>query len=102
MALTALLLMCFAYVSHAQTDVKGKVTDEAGEPLPGTNVLVKGSTTGTTTDSQGDFEIAVPPGDAVLVFSFIGYETTEVNVAGQSTINISLKPSMESLSEVVV
>lgn len=102
MALTALLLMCFAYVSHAQTDVKGKVTDEAGEPLPGTNVLVKGSTTGTTTDSQGNFEIAVPPGDAVLVFSFIGYETTEVNVAGQSTINISLKPSMESLSEVVV
>ena len=96
------LFMCSTYATQAQVAVKGTVTDEAGSPLPGTNVLVKGSTTGTTTDAEGNFAIDVPQGDAVLVFSFIGYETTEVNIAGQSTINVSLAPSLQSLSEIVV
>ena len=96
------LIMFSTYATQAQVAVKGTVTDEAGSPLPGTNVLVKGSTTGTTTDAEGNFAIDVPQGDAVLVFSFIGYETTEVNIAGQSTINVSLAPSLQSLSEVVV
>lgn len=95
-------LLLSAFVTRAQVAVQGKVTDEAGEALPGTNVLVKGSTTGTTADAEGNFSIEVPEGDAVLVFSFIGYETTEVNVGGRSTINISLVPSMESLAEIVV
>lgn len=97
----ALLLFC-ASIAEAQVAVTGRVTDETGEALPGTNVLVKGSTTGTTTDSDGKYSIEVPAGDGVLVFSFIGYETAEVNIGGQSTINVSLVPSMESLSEVVV
>lgn len=95
-------LLLSAFVTRAQVAVQGKVTDEAGEALPGTNVLVKGSTTGTTADAEGNFSIEVPEGDAVLVFSFIGYETTEVNVGGRSTINISLVPSVESLAEIVV
>ncbi len=94
--------MLSAQIAEAQVAVSGNVTDETGGPLPGTNVLVKGSTTGTTTDSNGHYSIEVPAGDAVLVFSFIGYETSEVNIAGRSTINISLAPSMESLSEIVV
>lgn len=94
--------MLSALIAEAQVAVSGNVTDETGGPLPGTNVLVKGSTTGTTTDSNGNYSIEVPAGDAVLVFSFIGYETSEVNIAGRSTINISLAPSMESLSEIVV
>jgi TonB-linked SusC/RagA family outer membrane protein len=96
------LLLLSASIAQAQVAVKGRVTDETGGALPGTNVLVKGSTTGTTTDADGDYSIDVPAGDAVLVFSFIGYETTEIVIGGQSTINVSLQPSMESLSEVVV
>src|SRR5690606_76226 len=80
----------------------GKVTDETGSGLPGTNVLVKGSTLGTTTDSNGDYTIEVTQADAVLVFSFIGYETKEISVAGQSIVNVSLEPGIESLSEIVV
>src|SRR5688572_14483178 len=70
-----------AFVAQAQVAVRGKVTDETGSGLPGTNVLVKGSTSGTTTDSNGDYAIDVPQANAVLVFSFIGYETKEVEVA---------------------
>src|SRR5690349_1406127 len=86
-AIVLTLLMFSAHVTQAQVAVQGTVTDEAGSPLPGTNVLVKGSTTGTTTDAQGRFTIDVPQGDDVLVFSFIGYETSEVNIAGRSTVN---------------
>ncbi len=96
------LLMLSAFVAQAQNAVRGKVTDETGAGLPGTNVLVKGSTVGTTTDSNGDYAIEVQQADAVLVFSFIGYESKEVSVAGQSIINVSLVPSVESLTEVVV
>ena len=96
------LLMLSAFVAQAQNAVRGKVTDETGAGLPGTNVLVKGSTTGTTTDSNGDYAIDVPQSDAVLVFSFIGYESQEVAVAGRTTINVTLMPSVESLTEVVV
>src|SRR5690606_6487066 len=96
------LFLMSAFVAQAQVAVRGKVTDETGAGLPGTNVLVKGSTSGTTTDSNGDYYIEVPQSDAVLVFSFIGYESREVSVAGQSIINVSLVPSVESLTEVVV
>jgi TonB-linked SusC/RagA family outer membrane protein len=96
------LLLMSAFVAQAQVAVRGKVTDETGAGLPGTNVLVKGSTTGTTTDSNGDYAIEVPQSDAVLVFSFIGYESQEVAVAGRTTINVTLTPSVESLTEVVV
>lgn len=102
LAFALAFFMLSALIAEAQVAVSGNVTDETGGPLPGTNVLVKGSTTGTTTDSNGNYSIEVPAGDAVLVFSFIGYETSEVNIAGRSTINISLAPSMESLSEIVV
>ncbi|HEY8511812.1 MAG TPA: TonB-dependent receptor [Cyclobacteriaceae bacterium] len=97
-----LTLLMSAFVAQAQVAVRGKVTDETGAGLPGTNVLVKGSTTGTTTDSNGDYAIDVPQSDAVLVFSFIGYESQEVAVAGRTTINVTLMPSVESLTEVVV
>ncbi len=96
------LFMLSAFVTQAQVAVRGTVTDEEGGGLPGTNVLVKGTTVGTTTDSDGSFSIEVPQGDAVLVFSFIGFETQEVAVSGRTLINVSLAASAESLSEVVV
>ncbi|MFO7256254.1 MAG: TonB-dependent receptor [Bacteroidota bacterium] len=102
LSLMLTLLLMSAFVAQAQVAVRGKVTDETGAGLPGTNVLVKGSTTGTTTDSNGDYAIEVPQSDAVLVFSFIGYESQEIGVAGRTTINVTLVPSVESLTEVVV
>jgi TonB-linked SusC/RagA family outer membrane protein len=97
-----LVLMSTAFDSYAQTVVKGKITDESGISLPGVNILLKGTTIGTTSDSNGAYSIDVPGSDAVLVYSFIGYESKEVAVGTQTVIDISLVPSVESLAEVVV
>jgi hypothetical protein len=83
--------------------VTGKVTSQIdGKALPGVNVIIRGTTTGTVTDAEGNFRINVPDEGAVLVFSFTGFASAEVAVANQSTINITLNPSVEALSEVVV
>lgn len=82
--------------------VTGKVTDDSDSPLPGVNVLVRGTTIGTVTDAEGAFSISVPDANSILVFSFIGYVTQEINVAGQSTINVQLASDTKTLSEVVV
>lgn len=96
---TLLLTSSFLY---AQRTVTGTVNDASG-PLPGASVLIKGSTTGTTTDFDGNFSIDVPEGDAVLVVSFLGYVTKEATVgANQSTISITLEEDSQSLDEVVV
>lgn len=79
----------------------GTVTDRARQPLPGVNVLIKGTTTGTTTDAQGTYRLQVNEND-VLVFSFIGYKTVEVQVNGSTTIDIQLEEEIASLNEVVV
>ena len=82
--------------------VSGQVTDaESGEPIPGVNIVVRGTTTGTVTDNDGNYSLDAPDG-AVLVFSFIGYQTAEVAVGSQSVINIQLEVDVESLEEVVV
>jgi len=85
-----------------QLQVTGIVTDENGSPMPGVNVLVEGTTTGINTDINGKFSITIPSGDAVLLFSFIGYTTQRVPVTGKSVIDISLALSMATLNEVVV
>lgn len=86
----------------ADIEVSGTVTSsEDGEPLPGVNVLVKGSSTGTITDVEGNFTL-VTNEDAVLVFSFIGYQSQEVNVANQTVINVTLVPDLTQLGEVIV
>lgn len=82
--------------------VSGTVSDENGEPLPGVNVLEKGTTNGTTTDVNGRFSFNVEDASSVLVFSFIGYTTQEVPVGGQTEFSISLAPDMRTLDEVVV
>src|SRR5690606_34520504 len=76
-------------ITVAQT-VTGVVTDDSNSPIPGVNVLVKGTSVGTTTDTQGRYTLEVPDGSAVLVFSFIRYQTQEVAVGTQTTINVSL------------
>lgn len=83
-------------------NVSGKVTSGEGEDLPGVNVVIKGENAGTVTDAGGNYSLNVPDGDVVLVFSFIGFTSQEIPVANQTTINVTLVPSMETLSEVVV
>ncbi len=83
--------------------VSGQVTDaNTGEALPGVTVLIRGTTTGTITDIDGRYSIRVPGPDAILQFSFIGYETKEVVVEDRELINIGLTPTLTQLDEVVV
>ena len=95
-------------VTHASplqsTDkrISGKITDETGQPLPGVNILVKGTTQGTTSDANGTYVLNVSESSSVLVFSFIGYASQEVAVDNKSQIDISLAPDVQSLQEVVV
>src|SRR5688572_24405206 len=70
--------------------VSGTVTDEGGSPLPGVNILVKGTTNGTTTDAEGKYNLSVPDEQSILTFSFIGYATKEVVVGSLSVIDVSL------------
>lgn len=101
--LLCLFFFGFSSLSFAQSTIRGTVKDlENNSALPGVNVLVKGSTTGTVTDVDGNYNLTVPSGATTLVFSSVGYETTEVEINGRSTINIDLSPDLQSLSEVVV
>jgi hypothetical protein len=81
--------------------VRGQVTDESKEPIPGTTVIVKGTTTGTTTDLDGNYNISVPE-NSTLVFSFIGFVAKEVIVGNNSIINITLNTDLSDLEEVIV
>lgn len=82
--------------------VKGVVSDDKGNTLPGATVSVKGTTQGTTTDADGRFSINMPTGSNVLVISFIGMKTQEVQVGTRTTLNITLLSGDQSLDEVVV
>ena len=85
----------------AQTmKVKGTVTDEAGEPIVGASILVKGTTTGITTDFDGKFELTAPSNKSVLVISYIGYKTQELKVS--ANMKVVLQSESQTLDEVVV
>ncbi len=97
-------LLVFGAVGYGQErTVSGTVTSaEDGLPVIGSNVVVKGTTTGAVTDFDGNYEITVPGEDAVLVFSYTGLETQEIRVGNQSVINVTLQTNAELLDEVVV
>lgn len=100
-----LILMFFLLCSlsaAAQKTVRGTVSDVAGEPLIGVNVIVKGTTTGTVTDVDGNYTLQVPGNEAVLVFSYIGYTSVEVAVGNQTVINQTLSEDTHLIDEVVV
>lgn len=87
----------------AEKIVKGKVIDAANNStLPGVNVVVKGTSTGTSTDADGNFTISVPSETSVLVFSFVGFVSQEVPVGNKTTLSVSLTSDSKALSEVVV
>ena len=81
--------------------LSGKVTDEEGNPLAGVTIKVKNGSTGGVTDAEGNYSITVPE-DAVLIVSYIGYQTQEIAVNGKAYINIVLKPFVSELNQLVV
>lgn len=88
--------------TQIELTVKGKVTSEKGEPLPGVSVNIKGTKIGTTTDPNGNYSLAVTDPNTILVFSYIGFTAKEVRVNGQTTVNTQLAEEQTSLGEVVV
>ncbi len=101
--LTILFLMSFITVVYGQDNitVSGTVSDSMG-PLPGASVVVKGTTTGTQTDFDGNFTLDSVPSDAILAISYIGFSSQEIPVDGQTNIDVSLQEDAEALEEVVV
>jgi len=101
--LTCVSLMLLASVAFAQDrTVSGKVTgSDDGLPLPQVTILIKGTTNGTATDLDGNYNLSVPSG-ATLVFRYLGYVTQEIAVGNQSVINVPMTPDATSLGEVVV
>lgn len=89
-------------LAEDEIKVQGRVQDNAGEPLIGVNVIEKGSSNGTITDVNGEFQITVKDEDAILVFSYVGYQQKEVPVNGQTNLQVTLKSSASVLDEVVV
>src|SRR5512145_682353 len=85
-----------------QMTVTGIVKDETGQPMPGVNIQIEGTTSGTTTDVSGKYSINVPNANSVLIFSFIGYDEQKVTVNGQSVIDVNMALNVASLEEVVV
>lgn len=100
---TLTFLLCTSFGLQAQgLTVTGKVIDENAEPMAGVTVMVKGTTTGTTTGADGNFSLKVSDPNATLIISFLSYTTREVPINGQKVINISMQPDAKALSEVVV
>jgi len=95
-----LVFLLSAGFAFGQKTVTGVVSDPDGLPLPGATILISGTTSGVTTDFDGNYSIAVEEGVS-LVFSFVGYESQSVVVGSQNTLNITLSEGNQ-LSEVVV
>lgn len=107
--LTFTICLLFAVLSttslHAQTgtiEVTGRVTDVLGDPMPGVSIIEKGTTNGIATDNAGHYRITVSNSSSVLVFSFIGFNTTEQTVGTRRTINVKLDENLTVLDDVVV
>lgn len=100
--LLLLFFMIPAFTVFAQKTVKGVVSDVTGEPMIGVNIVIKGTSTGTVTDLDGTYSLQVPNDNVVLVFSYIGYLTSEVVVGNQTTINQTLSDDTQVFDELVV
>ncbi|MGB3774044.1 MAG: SusC/RagA family TonB-linked outer membrane protein, partial [Leeuwenhoekiella sp.] len=94
-------VMMLSFTSFSQTTITGTVTDDTG-PLPGVSILLKGTSNGVVTDFDGNYTINNIPSDGVLVFSYVGFTTKEIDVNDQTTINTSLESDISALDEVVV
>ncbi|HEX3006806.1 MAG TPA: carboxypeptidase-like regulatory domain-containing protein, partial [Bacteroidales bacterium] len=97
------IILAPAYMKNQKLTVSGVVTDATTkEPLPGVNILVEGTTVGAIADIDGKYSLELPSANAVLIFSFVGYNSERIQVTDQSVINVSLIPDITNLNEVVV
>jgi iron complex outermembrane receptor protein len=102
-AVLVLLFLCAGSVLAQEKTVRGTVTDaSSGETLPGVNVTVEGTQTGTTTDAQGQYQLEVPGSSATLIFSFVGYQEETVQVGDQTVIDVAMQEDVAQLDQVVV
>ena len=85
----------------AQSAVTGTVTDENGDGIPGANIIIKGTRTGSVTDFDGNYSLNASSGD-VLVYSYVGYSTQAVTLGSQAEVNVQLNLDIASLDEIVV
>ena len=96
------LCMLLSVSAFAQQRVlTGRVTDKQGEPIPGVSIIIKGTSTGTATDFEGNFSLNVENGN-VLEFSFVGYKPQAVTITDQKTLHVVMQEDVEQLDEVVV
>ncbi|MGB8194088.1 MAG: carboxypeptidase-like regulatory domain-containing protein, partial [Chitinophagaceae bacterium] len=95
------LLLCTALLAQNRT-ISGKVTDAKGSPIPNASVIIKGTTTGTTTDANGDFQLSVPSSARALMVTSVGMAQQEVTLGNRNTFNVSLAVDERDMQEVVV
>lgn len=100
-------ILSFAYspsvnAPPAAVTVSGVVTDENGQGFPGVNIIVKGTSMGTTTDVNGRYVLEVENENAILVFSFVGYNEQEITLGGRTVLDVQMQPNLQALEEVVV
>ncbi len=98
----AVMLWTATGLQAQDVDVSGVVSGEAGEPIPGVNVLVQGTTIGTVTDIDGQYNLRTPEDATTLTFSFIGYQTVEVEIGNNAVVDVTMQDDVSQLSEVVV
>ncbi len=99
--LFVLFMLCASF-TYAQNKVTGKVVDATGDVVIGASIFVQGTSNGTVTDLDGNYVLNNVPNNATLMFSYVGFSTQKVSVAGKSTINVTLKEDNQRLEEVVV
>src|SRR6478609_9762126 len=100
--LAAMVILLSSFRVVPSRTIMGKVTsNEDGSTLPGVNVVLKGTSTGTVTDGQGNYLITAPDQGGVLIFSFIGFKTKEVKIGIKNRIDVTLESDVSQLREVV-
>lgn len=99
--LLTMFLLSISFIV-AQKNITGKIVDENGAPVIGANILVKGTTTGTISDYEGNYSLSVPNEQSILVFSYLGYLTQEIVVGKQSQLNLTMSDDKRVMEEVVV
>ncbi|MGS2762636.1 SusC/RagA family TonB-linked outer membrane protein [Sinomicrobium sp. M5D2P9] len=101
--IVTILFMAYTSMSWSQTrEITGKVLDDLSEPLPGANIVVKGTRTGVVTDFDGNFKIEITQNDVILVVSYLGYEPKEIKIGNATDYTVQLTASSSALDEVVV
>lgn len=96
------LCIVFTYAANAQITIQGVITDNSGSPIPGVNVVEKGTNNGTISDMNGNYIITCKSSSATIVFSFIGFQMQEFNIAGNTALNVTLMEESYNLSGVEV